>query len=114
MGKLLGPALPPPPGRRPGTLVAASAARLALLPVAALCCWPRPRAWLAGPGWAGGVAAAAGLTNGYLGSLPLVLAPQGLAPRLRELGGHAMMAAFTLALAAGTGTSYALVALVGP
>ncbi|KAH9488403.1 hypothetical protein Btru_062837 [Bulinus truncatus] len=88
--------------------------RLCLIPMVILCIKPRFRPILSGEAWSIFITILLGVSNGYFGCLPLVLAPSQVTPRLRELCGNTMMLSFTLAIVAGTFTSYGLDILVGP
>ncbi|KAK6970094.1 equilibrative nucleoside transporter 4, partial [Biomphalaria glabrata] len=88
--------------------------RICLIPLVVLCIKPRSRPILSGEAWSIFITILLGLSNGYFGCLPLVLAPSQVTPRLRELCGNTMMLSFTLAIVAGTFTSYGLDILVGP
>ncbi|XP_059170017.1 equilibrative nucleoside transporter 4-like [Physella acuta] len=91
-----------------------SLARIALIPLVVLCIIPRARPTLSGEAWSIFITILLGVTNGFFGSLPMVLAPAQVAPRLRELCGNTMMLSFTAAIVAGAFTSYGLDLLVGP
>ncbi|CAL1526053.1 unnamed protein product, partial [Lymnaea stagnalis] len=68
-------------------LLLCSLARICLIPLVVLCIKPRLRPTLSGEAWSIFITILLGVTNGYFGSLPLVLAPSQVAPRLRELCG---------------------------
>ncbi|GFO42956.1 equilibrative nucleoside transporter 4-like, partial [Plakobranchus ocellatus] len=88
--------------------------RFSLIPLALMCCMPRLHPTLKGEVWPILLTMVLGFTNGYYGSLPLVLAPSCVPPRFRELCGNTMMLAFAFAIVCGAFTSYGLDLLLGP
>ncbi|XP_012935639.1 equilibrative nucleoside transporter 4 [Aplysia californica] len=95
-------------------LLLSSLARVCLVPLAIMCCRPRLKPTLSGEAWPILITILLGISNGYFGSLPLILAPSQVAPRLRELCGNTMMIAFNAAIICGAFTSYGLDILIGP
>ncbi|BFZ06358.1 hypothetical protein BsWGS_09397 [Bradybaena similaris] len=95
-------------------LLLCSLARFTLIPLAIMCCKPRYHPILSGEAWSILVTLVLGASNGYFGSLPLVLAPSQVAPRHRELCGNTMMLSFTVGVICGAVTSYGLDVLIGP
>ncbi|CAG5125081.1 unnamed protein product [Candidula unifasciata] len=95
-------------------LLLCSLARFSLIPLAIMCCKPRYHPILSGEVWPVLVTIVLGASNGYFGSLPLVMAPSQVAPRHRELCGNTMMLSFTFGVICGAVTSYGLDLLIGP
>ena len=58
-----------------GRLVILTLGRIILVPLLMLCATPRIQPVLAGDGWPIVLSLALGLSNGYFGSVPMILAP---------------------------------------
>ncbi|XP_070380619.1 equilibrative nucleoside transporter 4 isoform X1 [Dermacentor albipictus] len=95
-------------------LVWLSCSRVVLVPLLALCALPR---WDAGSSttadlWAMFLSVALGVTNGLLGSLPMILAPGRVPDDQKELTGNIMTLSYSVGLTTGSGLAYLLVYLI--
>ncbi|XP_037523411.1 equilibrative nucleoside transporter 4 [Rhipicephalus sanguineus] len=93
-------------------LVWLSCSRVVLVPLLALCALPR---WYSSTGsdlWAMALSAALGVTNGLLGSLPMILAPGRVPDDQKELTGNIMTLSYSVGLTTGSGLAYLLVYLI--
>lgn len=69
-------------------LVYLSLARVVLVPLLALCALPGPRATALDDAWTMFLSLALGLSNGVLGSVPMIVAPSKVPHHYRELTGR--------------------------
>ncbi|XP_077527834.1 equilibrative nucleoside transporter 3 [Haemaphysalis longicornis] len=94
-------------------LVWLSCSRVVLVPLLALCALPR---WDAGSPtsdlWAMLLSVALGITNGLLGSLPMILAPSRVPDDQKELTGNITTLSYSVGLTTGSGLAYLIVFLI--
>ncbi|XP_043212726.1 equilibrative nucleoside transporter 4-like [Amphibalanus amphitrite] len=95
-------------------LVSFSALRFLLIPPLVLCAAPRSDPLLSWEGWPMLFSLLLGLSNGLVGSLPMILAPNKVADQNRELCGNVMTISYSLGLTTGSLLAYGLDALLGP
>ncbi|XP_066291383.1 equilibrative nucleoside transporter 4-like isoform X1 [Branchiostoma lanceolatum] len=96
-----------------GWLALASSIRVLLVPLMMMCAAPRDSPILQGPGWSMFISLLLGLTNGYFGSVPMILAPREVEDEQKEITGNIMMLSYSLGLTAGSGLAYGLKAILG-
>eukprot|EP00058_Branchiostoma_floridae_P004682 XP_002590170.1 hypothetical protein BRAFLDRAFT_90905 [Branchiostoma floridae] len=96
-----------------GWLALASSIRILLVPLMMMCAAPRDSPILQGPGWSMFISLLLGLTNGYFGSVPMILAPREVEDEQKEITGNIMMLSYSLGLTAGSGLAYGLKAILG-
>ncbi|ESP02363.1 hypothetical protein LOTGIDRAFT_138509 [Lottia gigantea] len=97
-----------------GRLVAATFCRVLIIPLLMLCVTPREHPTLSGDVWPLLLSLVLGLTNGYFGSVPMILAPSRVPDEQRELCGNIMTLSYSLGLTTGSGVAYLLDYLMGP
>lgn len=73
---------------QPGLLVLATVCRILLVPLLMLCAAPRKQPVLHGEAWSMVVSLLLGLTNGYFGSMPMIIAPGKVPDEQKELTGE--------------------------
>ncbi|XP_071452226.1 equilibrative nucleoside transporter 4 isoform X1 [Hetaerina americana] len=111
---LIGKVLASAPGEwTRGQLVWLSVSRLALVPCLLACTAPRANPLLPGDAPPLLIAAALGLSNGLIGSLPIILAPQRVPAERRELTGNIMTLSYNIGLTTGSSVAYLLDAMLG-
>ncbi|XP_049523315.1 uncharacterized protein LOC119452752 [Dermacentor silvarum] len=93
-------------------LVWLSCSRVVLVPLLALCALPRWDAGSSSDLWAMFLSVALGVTNGLLGSLPMILAPGRVPDDQKELTGNIMTLSYSVGLTTGSGLAYLLVYLI--
>lgn len=74
-----------------GRLVFCSLVRVVLVPLIMLCATPRDSPALPGEAWSVMLSALLGITNGYFGSVPMILAPGHVPDNQKELTGRYSM-----------------------
>ncbi|ELU15279.1 hypothetical protein CAPTEDRAFT_221558 [Capitella teleta] len=97
-----------------GRLVFFSCLRIVLVPLMMLCAAPRSSPILKGETWAMLLSMLLGLTNGYFGSIPMILAPSTVPDEQKELTGNIMTLSYGLGLTLGSGVAYLLNLWLGP
>ncbi|XP_033208424.1 equilibrative nucleoside transporter 4 [Belonocnema kinseyi] len=91
-----------------------SVARAILIPFFLLCAIPRRSPILAGEGYPLLFSLLLGLTNGIVGSVPMIQAPSKVPEEHRELAGNIMTLSYTTGLTVGSVLAYMLDACLGP
>ncbi|XP_043284665.1 equilibrative nucleoside transporter 4 isoform X2 [Venturia canescens] len=91
-----------------------SGARAVLIPLFLLCAIPRSAPILSGEGYPLVFSLLLGLTNGIVGSVPMIQAPSKVPEQYRELAGNIMTLSYTTGLAIGSVLAYVLDACLGP
>lgn len=90
-----------------------SVARVILIPMFLLCAIPRENPILAGEGYPVLFSWLLGLTNGIVGSVPMIQAPSKVPEEHRELTGNIMTLSYTTGLTLGSLLAYVLDAFLG-
>nr|XP_037287057.1 equilibrative nucleoside transporter 4-like [Rhipicephalus microplus] len=90
-------------------LVWLSCSRIVLVPLLALCALPRWDSSTSSDLWAMALSVVLGVTNGLLGSLPMILAPGRVPDDQKELTGNIMTLSYSVGLTTGSGLAYLLV-----
>ena len=85
-----------------------------LVPVMMLCAAPRYKPKISGEAVPLLVSALLGLSNGVLGSVPMILAPTKVEDELRELTGNIMTLSYFVGLTIGSCVAYGLDDILGP
>lgn len=75
-------------------LVASALARILIVPFLMMCATPRRDPYLSGEAWSMVLSAVLGITNGYFGSVPMILAPSKVPDEQKELTGEATVVLF--------------------
>ncbi|XP_012270453.1 equilibrative nucleoside transporter 4 [Orussus abietinus] len=91
-----------------------SGARILLIPLFLLCAIPRQAPILSGEGYPLFFSLLLGLTNGIVGSVPMIQAPSKVPEEHRELAGNIMTLSYTTGLTLGSLMAYILDACLGP
>ncbi|XP_046411770.1 equilibrative nucleoside transporter 4 [Neodiprion virginianus] len=91
-----------------------SGARAILIPLFLLCAIPRRAPILSGEGYPLLFSLLLGLTNGIVGSVPMIQAPSKVPEEHRELTGNIMTLSYTTGLTVGSLLAYMLDACLGP
>ncbi|XP_015593950.1 equilibrative nucleoside transporter 4 [Cephus cinctus] len=91
-----------------------SGARAILIPLFLLCAIPRKAPVLSGEGYPLLFSLLLGLTNGIVGSVPMIQAPSKVPEEHRELTGNIMTLSYTMGLTVGSLLAYMLDACLGP
>ncbi|XP_022652747.1 equilibrative nucleoside transporter 4-like [Varroa destructor] len=87
-------------------LVYLSLARVVLVPLLALCALPGPRTSALDDVWAMFLSLALGLSNGVLGSVPMIVAPSKVPHHHKELTGNMMTLSYSVGLTTGSLIAY--------
>ncbi|EZA60522.1 hypothetical protein DMN91_009960 [Ooceraea biroi] len=91
-----------------------SSARVILIPLFLLCAIPRGAPILSGEGYPLLFSWLLGLTNGIVGSIPMIQAPSKVPEEHRELAGNIMTLSYTTGLTIGSLLAYMMDACLGP
>ncbi|KAG5336433.1 S29A4 protein, partial [Acromyrmex charruanus] len=91
-----------------------SSARIILIPLFFLCAIPRGAPILSGEGYPLLFSWLLGLTNGIVGSIPMIQAPSKVPEEHRELAGNIMTLSYTTGLTIGSLLAYMMDACLGP
>ncbi|KAL6267218.1 hypothetical protein P5V15_000294 [Pogonomyrmex californicus] len=91
-----------------------SSARVILIPLFLLCAIPRGTPILSGEGYPLLFSWLLGLTNGIVGSIPMIQAPSKVPEEHRELAGNIMTLSYTTGLTIGSLLAYMMDACLGP
>ncbi|XP_022103338.1 equilibrative nucleoside transporter 4-like isoform X2 [Acanthaster planci] len=94
-------------------LVLAEALRLVIIPLMVLCVAPRNRPILSHEAWSMVFSGLLGITNGYFGSVPMIMAPARVSESKKELAGNIMTLSYNVGLTTGSATAYLLNYLLG-
>ncbi|XP_071095832.1 equilibrative nucleoside transporter 4-like [Haliotis cracherodii] len=98
----------------PCRLAVLTLCRVGLVPLLMLCATPRLSPTLKGDGWPIILSIILGITNGYFGSVPMILAPSKVSEEQRELCGNIMTLSYSIGLTTGSGAAYLLDVWLGP
>ncbi|BET03030.1 equilibrative nucleoside transporter [Nesidiocoris tenuis] len=90
------------------------ASRVVLIPALLMCAWPREKPFFIAEGYAIFFSIVLGLTNGVIGSVPMIQAPSRVSEQHRELTGNIMTLSYNFGLTAGSLVAYVFEALLGP
>ncbi|XP_041373222.1 equilibrative nucleoside transporter 4-like [Gigantopelta aegis] len=97
-----------------GRLVVLTLSRIIFVPLLMICATPRIRPILMGDGWPIVLSLLLGITNGYFGSVPMILAPTKVSEEQKELCGNIMMLSYSIGLTSGSVVAYLLDEWLGP
>jgi solute carrier family 29 (equilibrative nucleoside transporter) protein 4 len=95
-------------------LVVCSLSRLILIPLMMICAAPRDHPLVTGEFWPVCLSACLGLSNGYFGSVPMILAPSRVPDHQKELTGNIMTLSYSIGLTTGSAIAYLLNTWLGP
>ncbi|XP_033631144.1 equilibrative nucleoside transporter 4-like isoform X3 [Asterias rubens] len=109
-GKIIGAV---PYNWSPRKLVVAEMSRLAIIPLMLLCVAPRANPILPHEAWSMLLSGILGITNGYFGSIPMIMAPAKVTESRKELAGNIMTLSYNVGLTTGSATAYLLNYLLG-
>ncbi|XP_049810567.1 equilibrative nucleoside transporter 4 [Schistocerca nitens] len=88
--------------------------RTMLVPLLLLCTTPRGSPVISGEGYPMLFSLILGITNGLVGSVPMIQAPSRVSEEHRELTGNIMTLSYNIGLTAGSLVAYLLDAIIGP
>ncbi|XP_065340802.1 equilibrative nucleoside transporter 4 [Cloeon dipterum] len=97
-----------------GELLGCAGLRFLLIPLLLLCAAPRHAPLIPGDGLPIFFSGLLGLTNGVIGSVPMIQAPSKVPEEFKELTGNIMTLSYNLGLALGSSVAYLLDELLGP
>lgn len=92
-------------------LLVCSCVRVLFLPLFVMCVSPAQRPLLAHPAWPCAFSLLLGISNGYLGSVPMIQAAGNVPPQQRELAGNTMTVSYMAGLMLGSVVSYSTFSL---
>ncbi|KAL6481264.1 hypothetical protein MHYP_G00093440 [Metynnis hypsauchen] len=92
-------------------LLVCSCIRVLFLPLFVMCVSPAQRPLLAHPAWPCALSLLLGISNGYLGSVPMIQAAGKVPPQQRELAGNTMTVSYMAGLMLGSAVSYSTFSL---
>nr|KAG5696108.1 hypothetical protein BaRGS_020509 [Batillaria attramentaria] len=95
-------------------LVLCTFCRILLVPLLMLCATPRTHPVIPGEAWPIVLSLILGLSNGYFGSVPIILAPSHVPDEQREICGNIMTLSYSLGLTTGSAAAYLLDFWLGP
>lgn len=95
-------------------LLAFAGLRALLIPLLVLCATPRSTPLIPGEGYPLFFSVLLGLTNGLVGSVPMIQAPSRVSEEHRELTGNIMTLSYNVGLTGGSLVAYLLDAMLGP
>ncbi|KFO25354.1 Equilibrative nucleoside transporter 4 [Fukomys damarensis] len=87
-------------------LLACSCLRVVFIPLFILCVYPSGAPALRHPAWPCVFSLLMGISNGYFGSVPMILAAGKVSPRQRELAGNTMTVSYMSGLTLGSAVAY--------
>ncbi|XP_023569256.1 equilibrative nucleoside transporter 4 isoform X1 [Octodon degus] len=87
-------------------LLACSCLRVVFIPLFILCVYPSGTPTLRHPAWPCIFSLLMGISNGYFGSVPMILAAGKVSPRQRELAGNTMTVSYMSGLTLGSAVAY--------
>uniref|UniRef100_UPI00398E8EB7 equilibrative nucleoside transporter 4-like n=1 Tax=Pristiophorus japonicus TaxID=55135 RepID=UPI00398E8EB7 len=87
-------------------LLLCSCVRLVFIPLFILCVLPSERPVFSHPAWPCIFSLLMGITNGYFGSVPMILAAGTVSPEQRELAGNTMTVSYMSGLTLGSAVAY--------
>ncbi|XP_698839.3 equilibrative nucleoside transporter 4-like [Danio rerio] len=92
-------------------LLVCSCLRVLFLPLFVMCVSPVQRPLLAHPAWPCGLSVMLGISNGYLGSVPMIQAAGKVPLQQREVAGNTMTVSYMAGLMLGSAVSYSTYSL---
>ncbi|KAM5216121.1 equilibrative nucleoside transporter 4 isoform 1-T4 [Hipposideros larvatus] len=87
-------------------LLACSCLRVVFIPLFILCVYPSGMPALRHPAWPCVFSLLMGISNGYFGSVPMILAAGKVGPKQRELAGNTMTVSYMTGLTLGSAVAY--------
>uniref|UniRef100_A0A8D0V6C3 Equilibrative nucleoside transporter 4 n=1 Tax=Sus scrofa TaxID=9823 RepID=A0A8D0V6C3_PIG len=87
-------------------LLACSCLRVVFIPLFILCVYPSGTPALRHPAWPCVLSLLMGISNGYFGSVPMILAAGKVSPKQRELAGNTMTVSYMTGLTLGSAVAY--------
>ncbi|XP_061064889.1 equilibrative nucleoside transporter 4 [Eubalaena glacialis] len=87
-------------------LLACSCLRVVFIPLFILCVYPSSTPALRHPAWPCVLSLLMGISNGYFGSVPMILAAGKVSPKQRELAGNTMTVSYMTGLTLGSAVAY--------
>ncbi|XP_051017070.1 equilibrative nucleoside transporter 4 [Acomys russatus] len=87
-------------------LLACSCLRVVFIPLFILCVYPSGMPALQHPAWPCVFSLLMGISNGYFGSVPMILAAGKVSPKQRELAGNTMTVSYMSGLTLGSAVAY--------
>ncbi|XP_045432729.1 equilibrative nucleoside transporter 4 [Pipistrellus kuhlii] len=87
-------------------LLACACLRVVFIPLFILCVYPSGAPALRHPAWPCVLSLLMGISNGYFGSVPMILAAGKVGPRQRELAGNTMTVSYMTGLTLGSAVAY--------
>ncbi|KAM9209170.1 equilibrative nucleoside transporter 4 isoform 2-T2 [Dugong dugon] len=87
-------------------LLACSCLRIIFIPLFILCVYPSGMPALRHPAWPCVFSLLMGISNGYFGSVPMILAAGKVSPKQRELAGNTMTVSYMTGLTLGSAVAY--------
>ncbi|KAF5918285.1 hypothetical protein HPG69_002927 [Diceros bicornis minor] len=87
-------------------LLACSCLRMVFIPLFILCVYPSGAPALRHPAWPCVFSLLMGISNGYFGSVPMILAAGKVSPKQRELAGNTMTVSYMTGLTLGSAVAY--------
>ncbi|XP_053412810.1 equilibrative nucleoside transporter 4 isoform X4 [Nycticebus coucang] len=87
-------------------LLACSCLRVVFIPLFILCVYPSGMPALRHPAWPCVFSLLMGVSNGYFGSVPMILAASKVGPKQRELAGNTMTVSYMSGLTLGSAVAY--------
>ncbi|XP_034525651.1 equilibrative nucleoside transporter 4 isoform X4 [Ailuropoda melanoleuca] len=87
-------------------LLACSCLRVVFIPLFILCVYPSGAPALRHPAWPCVFSLLMGISNGYFGSVPMILAAGKVSPKQRELAGNTMTVSYMTGLTLGSAVAY--------
>ncbi|CAL8304797.1 unnamed protein product [Merluccius merluccius] len=97
-----------------GRLLLFSALRVVFIPLFVMCVYPASAPTLSHPAWPCFFSLLMGVTNGYFGSVPMILAASKVPPEQRELAGNTMTVSYMTGLMLGSTVAYAAYSFTAP
>lgn len=97
-----------------GRLLFFSCLRVVFIPLFVMCVYPADAPTLSHPAWPCLFSLLMGVTNGYFGSVPMILAAGKVPPEQRELAGNTMTVSYMTGLMLGSAVAYAAYSFTGP
>ncbi|KAJ8402671.1 hypothetical protein AAFF_G00367540 [Aldrovandia affinis] len=89
-----------------GRLLLLSCVRIVFIPLFIMCVYPVQRPALSHPAWPCIFSLLMGISNGYFGSVPMILAAGKVPPEQRELAGNTMTVSYMTGLMLGSAVAY--------
>ncbi|XP_030067719.1 equilibrative nucleoside transporter 4 isoform X2 [Microcaecilia unicolor] len=87
-------------------LLACSCLRVVFIPLFIMCVYPSGKPAFSHPAWPCIFSLLMGITNGYFGSVPMILAAGKVSPEQRELAGNTMTVSYMTGLTLGSAVAY--------